>query len=455
MNNRDYFLLIMSAILYALPFLLSNNFWFLIFFFPVPLLYIIRTTIFLFIHGFVWGCITFFLHFSGGIYVLATMAHEWWYVGAALGIAMVLYYALFVAIFFWCATYVVRTFLIQSPCLRLFIWLIVLYFFMVWVDRYSLWVFGVQEGYPLMHPLILLVQRPVLLWLLPVVGKQLLTMLFLLVPSSIVLLLWYKNCWTLFFLCSVLAPWFLYWEVEEQKKALWYEQIKSLPCMIYSAAKNHVVATKIIGNHLKKIIDEYPETEIIIMPESACNIDNCADIPELMCLWNGEHIGKPIHIIFGASRYADSNYYNSLHWVYDGVLQDCFDKRHGMLISERLPFWMNNDALRNIYFTVTPPIAISCCLRKNIQIVSELFVPYICSELFFNEFPDDNGGDAPIIAVINDSLFLDNFYSLYIQQLLVCVARFKATQWQRTIIYVSYAQSLFIDQQGRCISMNE
>jgi hypothetical protein len=441
--------LFLSAILYALPFFLSHHFWWLIFLFPVLLLYTTRKINFSFIHGYVWGCAVFTLHTFGWIYLIATMAGESWAVGLMLGIALILYQALFPAFLFFCVTKIVTSFSIHNAIARLCLWTIALWLFIVWVDWYSFWIFGVQEGYPLMHPLIVLVQKPELLWLLPIVGKQLLTALFLLVPMSITALLWYRNWRVLLFLCIIFL--FFWRQPEESCKGVdWSANIKTLSCMICSAADDPTVIIKIIGNHLKKMVAQQPEINIIIMPESACDISNFAELSELLQLWNSEHLGRKIHIIFGASRYQGDDYYNALHWVHDGILQHCYDKKHAMLLTERLPGLMNNDYLRSIYFSEKKPITVSSCKRTSLALLKNInFVPYICSELFFNELPDDYSKE-PIIAIANDLLFAP-----YIQKLLVLLARFKAIQWQRNIIYVSYAHSLFIDDCGGCREINE
>jgi len=461
--KKKYWLLLIFAAFYALPFLLDDHFWWLIFIFPVPLLYLTRTQNLSFKDGYLWGCAVFALHLSGGIYLVASMADQSWPVGLMLGIAMVLYQALIPAFLFWCTTQVITFFSITSPIIRLFLWTAVLWFFIIWVDWYSLSIFGVQEGYPLMHPLIVLAQKPELLCLLPIIGKQLFTALFLLVPVSCVLLLWYRNWYAFLFMCAIALSinFFLIWGprigasaksgVKARKSEDWKANINTLPCMVCSTAQDPTVVIKIIGNQLKKIVTQHPETEIIIMPESACNVSNFESLPELLQLWNKDNVGKAVHIIFGASRWHNGQYYNSLHWVYDGKLQCCYDKKHAMLLSERLSTWMNNDFFKHIYFNERQPIATSSCERIQFVVSDDIsFVPYICSELFFAEFPDDTYEHVPILAVINDLLF-----ATYIQKLLLLLARFKAVQWQRTIIYVSYTQSVVIDDCGRCTQVNE
>ncbi len=438
--------LFLSAFLYAVPFLLSQQLWWLIFIFPVPLLYVTRTQNVSFIHGYLWGCIVFALHLSGGIYLITCMAGNAWLVGFVLGIAMVLFQALVPAFLFWSITKLADFFSIHNAIARLLLWAIALWFFILWLDWYSLWFFGAQEGYPLMHPLLVLAQKPQLLCLLPNVGKLLLTVLFLLIPVSITVLLWYKNGYALVFFCMVGAPWLFYFCSKKStfQSASWQSKINSLPSMLYSTADDPTVVIKIVARQIQKIIADCPATEVIVMPESAFNISNFAQMSVLLQLWNKECVGKKIHLIFGASRYQGDDYFNTLHWVYDGNLQCCYDKKHAMLLSERLSAWMNNNCLRSIYFSERQPIAVSCNERKKLLILQDsAFVPYICSEFFFNEAPDDVYITEPIIAIVNDLLFAE-----YMQKLLVLLAQFKAVQWQREIVYVSYTQSVFIDKNG-------
>src|SRR5260221_9477975 len=118
--------LFLSVILYAIPFIMSDHLWWLIFLFPVPLLYLIRNQNVSFVHGYVWGCMVFALHLSGGIYLVACMAGNEWPVGIALGIAMVLYQALVPAFLFWCITKIIILLSVQSPLLRLCLWALAL-----------------------------------------------------------------------------------------------------------------------------------------------------------------------------------------------------------------------------------------------------------------------------------------------------------------------------------------
>ena len=500
MKKENWLLLFFSAILYAIPFLFSDCFWWLIFIFPIPLLYITCTENLSFMHGYVWGVFVFALHVHAGILIVAHLAHEWWWLGFLMGVIMVLYQALVPGILFWCATQIATFFSIQSTIIRLLLWANALAIFIVWVDRYCMYFFD-MNGYPFMHPLLLLAQYPLLLRLLPIIGKQLLLLFFLLVPVSIVIVLWYRNFISVLLCVGVLMSWgwCAMYQPKYESHPHWYKQIYSLPCMIRAHTARG--AMHILGRHIRKCTAAYPEASIILMPESALeivddemvsianitlfnrsefspalalnllkgffersripfnkfrasankiNISSC--FKGMFYIWHRYCKKGQFHLIFGACSYEHGNYYNSLYWIRNGTIQARFDKKHTMLMTESLPHCMEVDWLRKIYFRDDIFITPSCMERKLLQ-VSEAtaFVPYICSELFFNEYPDDCYGDVPIIAIVNDMLFINS----YQQKLLMLLARFKAIYWQRDIVYVSYGISVCIDKQARTKVINE
>jgi apolipoprotein N-acyltransferase len=445
--------LILSAILYAIPFLFSDFLWWLIFAFPFPLFIAVCKKQYSFFHGYVWGLIVFALHLLGGIKIVIQLSHEYWWIGLIMSVAVVLYQALYAGLFFLFAHIFAHSFFISSLCMRIFIWMIFLAGFIFWTDQYSMWIFGIQEGYPLMHPLILLVQQPALLRLLPIIGKQLLTFFFLLVSASFTLFFHCRNFKSFSLMIMTCFFWIGCWFIglQSQKGLYWYDSIKSLPCMVHCTGNNPEIIMHIIAKHIKTILAEDEKVNVIIMPESALNIIDLGSRPELLAILSEKNVGRPLHIIFGVCRNDKELYYNSLYWIDNGISRACFDKKHAMLITERLSCWMECNKIRNIYFKNSFSITQSKNDRIILPLFEEItFVPYICSELFFAELPDDQSND-PIIVIINDTLLS----GIYIQKLLLLLARFKALQWQRDIVYVSYGRSLFITKQARIKEINE
>jgi len=452
-----WLLVVLSSCMYGAAFLLHEYLWWLVFIFPVPLCYAAAKFNLSFWHGYVWAVVVLTLHLGGAISVILTISHEWWLVGLIMVILTIVYQALCAGIIFLVMRMIIYLCSIKLLLVRLMIYAAGLWLFIVWVDWYSMWIFGLPEGYPLMHPFVVLAYKRYFLYLLPLVGKTVLMSFFLLVPISLVLVLCNRNCISILFFCTAMIPWVFSWGMAQRdiQCAGWYKKIKSLPIMMCFGANQEKVVIKLVANQLKNILIQYPETEVVIMPESAFNINNFNDLSSLINQWDYHYVGKPIHLIFGASRWHQECYYNSFHWVHNGALQHCSDKRHAMFLSERLFGWMNNVLMRQIYFNQSVPIAISFDERMVLPLLHNRdFVPYICSELFFNEFPDDDYKDVAIIVIVNDSLFLSSYWSLYIQKLLVLLARYKAVYWQRDIVYVSYAQSLFIDKNGMVQNIN-
>jgi len=441
MKKSPYLFLFLSTILYALPFFFSAQLWWLIFIFPIPLLHTACTYVVSFKEGYIWGIIVFALHLHAGICIIANLAGDWWWIGFLIGITMVLYQAIMPAFLFGSAHMIITCNSITSPIVRLVVWATTVGLFIVWVDQYCMWIFGIQEGYPLMHPLIVLAQHPALLLPLSVLGKPIMLIFFLLIPISVILFLWYKNICSLLFFVIAIAPW-MYWGLQhnnnDQKKNV-HTTLKSLPLMI--RAHNSPDTIRILIRHLNKLITAHPETTIVVMPESALDMID----PQDLCLLN-QHLQKKIHLIFGACHCTNDCYYNALYWVHDGVIKARFDKKHAMLMTERLSDWMNVSCMRAMYFKNNIFIRRADNKRILLPIMHDnIFIPYICSELFFTEYPDNDDNTTPIMAIVNDTLLTGT----YLQELIYLLARLKAIQWQREIVYVSYGRSVFIERWGR------
>lgn len=452
MKKVSVLLVLLSAIVYAVPFLWSASMWWLVFLFPIPLLYGSSRDNFSFKYGFLWGVITFLLHGIGGVSVVGYMAHDYWLWGVVLGLSIVIYEAICVGLVFWLFQRCVQCLGVYSVGGKLLINTLMVAFVIFWIDRGCFFIFGVIEGYPLMHPLLMLMHYPPLLFLLPFMGKQLLTMIFLCFPASIVGFLLCKN--RVAGTCIVLAiiPWVLSVSLYTMQSAVqepsWVKHIIAFPHMTSCKSLYPVSMVKSVAQQIRAILEQHDDADCIIMPESAFDSEILSMVPELLALWGEQYLAKPVHMIFGASRVRDGKYYNCCLWIYNGVLQECFDKQHTMVLSERIPQWLGCQTISSMYRT-NGCCEVACGLdpRSAIHMKGVVLVPYLCSELFFNEYPHDLCKE-PILALVNDSVFGQSYCSGYIQDLLVVLACFKALMWQRDIAYVSYAHTLFINKQG-------
>jgi hypothetical protein len=427
--------------------------------FPVPFLYSAACKPLAFKDGVLWAGLTVLLHLSGGISVVMRMSGDYWLFGLALSLAVVFYLALVCGMLCWAAQKMLRLLRIEQVLIsRIIAYTGVLIVFITWIDRYCLFIFDRIEGYPLMHPIILLTHCPSLLLLLPCVGKLCMTGLFFLVSGAFVGLLVLKNIKSLFFFILVLVPWVLSIVIgqfqQEEHTALWVPSVVAIARMTSCKSSYPESMMRVMGQFFSAIVKNNPAVRIIVLPESAFDSQVFLQNPQLFKRWGQESLGQPVHIIFGGVRKDNELYYNSLYWVYDGVLCSCFDKKHAMVLSERLPRVCDTIFTRSVYFNNSSVVT---CGRRDrsllkLEGIGE-FMPYLCSELFFNEYPDDTQEKVPIIALINDSVFKQHSFSLYIQDLLLSLARFKAVMWHRDIVYVSYAYTVFLNKKGEKITL--
>ena len=249
MKIAPLLLLVLSAVLYVLPFWYTAACWGLIFFFPLPFFIVAFTKDISFTYGFIWGLFVFTFHLSGGIHILYRMARDDGWIAICIGSAMVLYYALTCGAFCTVTSHLVRYYGIKNKAQLLFFWLVALFFIICFVDQYSLAPFGCIEGYPLMHPLLPLSHYSLFLYWLPIVGKYVCTIMLLLISWALLLLWRHKNAhFFCFFICALgwwLLPCIFFREKVEQVE--WYNRIASLPLMVRCTGDDPRVIMKMVA----------------------------------------------------------------------------------------------------------------------------------------------------------------------------------------------------------------
>src|SRR5690242_509266 len=114
MSKLGWIAIIFSAFLYGIPFIYNTIVWWLIFMFPIPLLYIARIQNLSFFHGYIWGFIVFFLHLHEGIFIVTHLAGDYWGIGFLMSTCMVIYQALWPGLLFYGVTHIIIFFSIKS-----------------------------------------------------------------------------------------------------------------------------------------------------------------------------------------------------------------------------------------------------------------------------------------------------------------------------------------------------
>lgn len=447
--NVNWFLLLISGVFYALAFIASQQLWWLVFIFPLPFFYVALTNKFSFIMGYFWGFLVFSLHLSGVLFSIVSIAGGSYFYRLIPPLFIISYEAFFPATIFWAASKLVICLQEKANSFfRIFIWVGALWLFIHWTDWYCLWLFDRCEGYFLMHPLLPLAEKPVLLQLLPLIGKGLLTFFLLLLPACLVIV--FKTKKKIAMLATLLfsLPWLVSWFLPiDQQSPSWVTKVVVLP-ILFPHSVSFESAISSAAYQFKKILNQYPQVEVIIMPESSFS---CRNFSIISCrsLWDMQHLGQSVSVIFGTFRWEGNNYCNSLYWVHNGTLKSYFNKKHAMILIERIPSWFNFCFVHDLYFKTIPQIVPGENKRQILPIMKEVtLVPYICSELFFNEWPDDDYPSIPIIAICNDMWVYPLPCFSYVKKLMRLAARFKAIQWQRSILYVSFTHAVFFDKYG-------
>ena len=446
MKLTSWCLFLASAVLYAIPLIIPDYAWWIAFLFPIPFFYVASQEKIGFKAGFIWGCVAISTHLSGvilGIDNFTEAGSSWSRIIPA--ILLIGYSSLCSGTCFWLGARIKQGFKLTSPGTIITLWTITLWSYIFFFDRMCLFPCGVCEGYFGFHPIVALAAHPQLLTLLPIIGKNLLSLALYAVPATITLFLLKRTKLHALFIGIACLPWIisLCIPIPQLQKPEWLDKIVAFPAA-FNNMETHLMQAEAAQNYYRSIKDRNEQCEIIFMPESSFNSVQLSVDPNLCKLWSEDHLGKPMHIVLGSFRWEGPHFRNSLHWIYNGKLEAVFDKRHGMALLERIPPCLNTPTIYELFHKTRPEVNPSTqprpifCVCKTAQ-----FTPYICSELFFNEFPDDNH-TTTILAATNDLWC----FNLYVAKLMYLNARLKAIMWQRDILYISFKYASYFDKYG-------
>ncbi len=447
MTLRHWLLFILSAFLFGAPLLWSTYTWPLVFLFAIPLLYVAVYNNLSFGYGFLWGIIAFGTHTSGVFLGLDNMARGSVAERFAPVLLIISYISLFTLIWFAINKKIIDYFALHSVLEKLTVWVITYWLFILFMEHYSLAIFSRYEGYFLFNPVFVLAEKPQLLTLLPYIGKSMLLLLILCLSGSIVYAYITRSIQSFIVLLMFTIPWILSLTIAipTTEAPLWLSKIAPLPVIIPDMINlnKQALATQEL---LKSAAERYPEAQLIITPESSMQCSHLSTTPALCGIWSEKELGRPLHIIIGAFRWDGPDYRNTLHWINNGNLEKIFDKRHAMLLTEQIPPAFKLKVLEHLFFTTFPGVTPATAPRPLFNVFPGVsFIPYICSELFFNDQPDDNyEKGSTILANTNDSWCMNT----NIAALMHLAARFRAIQWQRNILYISFLYATYFDTYG-------
>lgn len=429
---KKWFALITSALLYPLPFFFPQEFFWVSFIYLVPLFYISILQKLSRKEGYIWGLIALAGHEAGIFYGIFHMAVGAFWARLLPILFLIFFRAIFPAIWFFITQASIRFGKMHTVTGQLVIWSLTAWWYQLWMDQYHLWVFGVPEGYILLNPLIPFAAHPQLLYLLPTLGSFLL--LYLIACSAqITYALLSKNghAW----ICAglMLLPWLSGFVFQKDSVCpTWLEKIAVMQQKFSTTHESSAIT--LLQKQCVLLLQQYPQVSCIICPETCIYEENLTyHLPTYAHACTYQLIGG-----FG----FDEKHRNTAYSLHNNTIHS-FDKRHAMPLTERTPTWANIPLIHDLYFATRPQIIPSRNVRPIWRIGDQTVTPYICSELFFNAHSDDAYPGIMILALCNDAWAPDS-----VKYLMYLGAQYRAQEWQRDILYVSYGYAALIKHDG-------
>ncbi len=451
MNNRVHFFLIsLSAVLYGSAYVCPVYLWWTVLIFLVPLYYLVLHNKIGWIDGILWSCIAFSLHLSGVLEGLFATAQG----PLALRILVPLL-VLLLAVAYGVIWFIITQWLMHlvGYHYRLGTCIVTTWLFFLWLEHGCIFMLGAWEGYILCNPLIPLVQYPPLLYYMPIIGPAVFLLFFIVTQVAIAACVAQRLhvMWP-FFLLSMWGSGVVLWYTE---KRVGYT-CPPLTCgtAFFRSFDNITLNGRVVRDYSKELLHMYPETEIILFPETALRCPLVPGEPDIIALWGSDHLDKPVTFLIGGFRWDNDIYRNTVYWIHDGKVIDLFDKRHTMALTERAPseFLLGNVPLiKKVYFEKFPGIVPHKQPRPVWNITPYLtIIPYICSELFFNNKPDHQPVDGAIIMALCNDHWLARDYMRY---QMFMGARYRGIQWQIPIIYVAHFYQGLCEPDGNLVPL--
>jgi len=428
-----HFSIFFSAAVCALSFLLPSYFSWGIFVFLVPVFYYAINNKLTLKDGFSWGIIFNSLFYSGLFFLLqeyASISHAW--IGLIL---FILYCSIFSAVWFFAISFFQMN--LTFACINLLFFTVLFWY---WADQMTFFIFGRFEGNPLLNVFIPFMNNSMILLSLRYLPERILFLFLCIFQLTIALSIYLKNYKQSFFLLSALmslSPFFL----NSRRKKMPYIDLRKIVTLIPSGRTVWERALD-IDKKIGDIVKHFPQAQIICCPESSF-IYPLNRYPEIISLWTGEIDRNHIVLILGGHRTQETLLYNSIFCLSRGRIIHYYDKKHLMILSEKiekkgiLPSLLSSFFLKN-----SKPFSEGKIWKEKWLLSTCEIEPFICSELFFS-FSRPPLSNSIILCLVNDSWFCS-----YIQYLLFLCARYKALIWQKDIIYCGYAFQAYIQMDG-------
>lgn len=334
-------------------------------------------------YGFLWGMIVFTVYFWWLFVLFYTKYGNLWC--CILSLCMII----------WCSS-LAGLWFVFFPFARL--WSTVIFFIII--SKYCFCLSGVVEGYSLCSPLVVLASYP---WMLDCLyGLSDAGMLALLFAAQIscadALQAKKENCSKVIFVgCMII---FIVGHLSNpQLQTLQTSKMITL-CPWWYGCGDPMFAGYRMSHDLSVVMQKYPETKLIVMPESTY----CWDLQEyrsFMEIWSDS--AGDAQILFGAHEADNSadngTSHNVVFLLHNNTLLFRYRKQHFMPLIER-SIWIERWCNKSLIGQVVQTNATDVYDDDLVTINGVMYQIFICSEFFF-ESKKVKG--HPVILLWNDS----------------------------------------------------
>jgi len=426
---------VFSALSYSILLVFPKYFWYLSFFYLIPIFWLALNKQLYFKEGFIWGLLFYLIHFYF-LFVLVLKNGNGYYKILA-PIFCVIYFAFLSGAWFWFAQLFSRR--LNNIFLTVLIWSLITTLYYFFIYSFSFLIFECNYGYVFSHPFVSLIECINLLNLLPILGIWLLTFFLFLFQISIAALIYTKQKNWLVMIHLSLLPFIcgIFSNSNIDEKTNFFNEFGFVPIQKYRSNPYNLAVC--IYNEIQKIIKDKKNTKIIFMPETAFPFA-LNDYPEIIKWLYNNLENKKLHILLGSHKREKDKFYNVVYHIFNGEIINTHYKTHLVFFCENVPkIWKRLFNLSSELF-LKDSIEFEKVLEKNtiFEIENKLYSPIICSDIFFKK--DFSKIQPSIILFRNESWFSTK----YIQGLMNNYIKLKCLELRKSILCIS---------QGDCRSL--
>lgn len=397
--------------------------------------------------GFLWGCIVYSIQILPILTLTcSTYTHlSHLFLRVLLWFSLMLYTALHAGI--WFVLLRMSSAHITHIAYKLFFTVSITWLFIIWLDCGFLWPFGLFEGYACIYPLVPLSHfLPVSLF---AYGKSVLFFGFLIFCAVLSALSFAHNRVAFITVCFfwLLLMVIRIWPVgRTEKRPYWLNTVtRIVPPWSFEPDSYPWQRARILGNLIKTAVLKNAQTELIVFPEAAFQYE-LNKYPEMFIFWQDileQNRVPDAHIIIGAHRRIGSLVYNSCFYISHGLIQNVYDKRHGLLWIERVPSWSSGIHCAEICVPRQRLFAQSNAKDTRFSWKNIVFKPLICSDNFFSRTSlTDNEPRHVMLCLVNDAWCSTSFLADILYQ----TVYLHACCTQLPVLYISYTRGVYIDE---------